>query len=144
MEEDTEKKSQHERESEKERDATMHLSLSFPATTLSSIWPPTPAVWFVDKWVGEVSVSAAQRERRSSLLLGIIAQRRGGRTLASQEDWREWVREAMLGMMGNQTSSAAVAKESAWQMKATRGRQGEREEREESEHPDSADQRGTP
>lgn len=29
---------------ERERDAKMHRSLSFPTTTLSSIWPPTPTV----------------------------------------------------------------------------------------------------
>lgn len=119
----------------------MRLSLSFPTTTLSSIWPPTPAVWFVDKWVGEVSVRAPRRERRSSLLLGIIAQRRGGTTLASEGEGRERGSRSQEGYARHDGKSNLLSG----------GRQGERltderdhgkTEKEEREHPKARQIRG--
>ena len=141
------------------RDAAMRLSPSFPTTTLSSIWPPTPAVWFVDKWVGEVSVSAPRRERRSSLLPGIIARRCGGTTLASEGERVGGVRQGGGGGWGEggrrSRSQGGNARHDGKSNPLSGGRQGERltderdqrktereREREEREHPKARQIRG--
>lgn len=106
---------------ERDRDVAMRLSLSFPKRQPSAQYgrPHQPSDLLTNEWERCQSVPA-QRERRSSLLPGIIALRCGGTTLASEEGRRGWggwwgagVREAMLGMMGNQTPSVAVAMGSA-------------------------------